>query len=1213
MIKSMAGGECAAAEQQQRQVVQRHLEGLVAKYPSKDKQRQALHAALLSDITSAESWACVLQHEELCLKHAARPDDGTDLLQLLKLAAQTIPPQTNSANHTYMQILSKYLRRLARRNQADARGYFYLLKQQGVGARSALLQHQWARLEADSGNHEKAVSILQKAIRADAQPPEVLHTLLRDLEAQGVRATPSLPILTRPPLSSQARPAAQAALFGTPAAGQRDAGVAPTPGSLFACRPMLATPGGLPAPKGLESAMTAHGAARYSKKPPTGGLTGSVVGGLTSGLTASSLHLTHTHHPLVLDDKTTMSAGSGGTQTTHASSNESNYSIAQLVATPTAGAGAMTVHSTSSRESGSTCEAETVELSRHSAAVGEKPKTVDGTPQVSSAQRPAPRTTGPQPAKSLVFRRLGGRLGPAARLSGGQDPPEAAACPTDSGAGRSASPAGLACPGESAPVVPVTAATAAAVCNNHSSGGAQMAAGSAASQAAEQARPPAPHPALSPVGEDAEEETVPMTANLLARRVLAGRQSLAPPRLQLQVTPRPSAAAAPASALQQGGLQVPDSGADAAQNAEEPTLALSSQRQQTSSAAQHGDIVINAAQEPQPPASASGHQAMEVDTTETRPLSQPPPPIRRQDFGRPPQQVQIDRSGNARLSGVRSPQSRASVRAPPPPPPHFARTSSLPSPSAERPVQPAPARSVEAAAPTGAAPDPQPGGSAAGQQLPAAAQAQQREQQQQAEQPPCRVQEPQPQQQAQPQPQRQQQPRRVLLSNGSTEDETMIVVKNVKYQKLELIGRGGSSKVYKVVSPHRKIFALKRIRLNGHDKESAQGFVDEIHLLRQLQGKENIIQLIDAELISSESSGVIYVVLEYGDIDLARLLAKQEAARRATPSAQPDENFIRLYWQQMLQAVSTIHEARIVHSDLKPANFLMVEGRLKLIDFGIAKAIKSDTTSIARENQVGTLNYMSPEAILGGSNNIRGGPPMKVGRASDIWSLGCILYQMVYGRTPFFTLPFIQKMHAITNPNYAIEFPPLANGELVHAIQRCLDRNPKTRATMQELLQHPFLRPTAVPRPAASGLAKEQVRLLMQVAQATGADIDKLLEAALQQLAAGQQLDVDTVLARATGSAGGVAAAAAMVSATAVSVTAAPAAQAQQTPAGVAVAAVTAAADGGGDTTVVRSGAVDSGSAALRPVTNLPQVAATGVAKAAPAAMTAAGSAVMQR
>jgi len=61
----------------------------------------------------------------------------------------------------------------------------------------------------------------------------------------------------------------------------------------------------------------------------------------------------------------------------------------------------------------------------------------------------------------------------------------------------------------------------------------------------------------------------------------------------------------------------------------------------------------------------------------------------------------------------------------------------------------------------------------------------------------------------------------------------------------------------------------------------------------------------------------------------------------------------------LLQAVQTIHEARIVHSDLKPANFLMVEGQLKLIDFGIAKAISSDTTSIARESQVGFVKCIT--------------------------------------------------------------------------------------------------------------------------------------------------------------------------------------------------------------------------------------------------------------
>lgn len=57
----------------------------------------------------------------------------------------------------------------------------------------------------------------------------------------------------------------------------------------------------------------------------------------------------------------------------------------------------------------------------------------------------------------------------------------------------------------------------------------------------------------------------------------------------------------------------------------------------------------------------------------------------------------------------------------------------------------------------------------------------------------------------------------------------------------------------------------------------------------------------------------------------------------------------------VLQAVCGVHEQRIVHSDLKPANFLLVEGALKLIDFGIAKAISGDTTSIARESQASRL------------------------------------------------------------------------------------------------------------------------------------------------------------------------------------------------------------------------------------------------------------------
>lgn len=62
--------------------------------------------------------------------------------------------------------------------------------------------------------------------------------------------------------------------------------------------------------------------------------------------------------------------------------------------------------------------------------------------------------------------------------------------------------------------------------------------------------------------------------------------------------------------------------------------------------------------------------------------------------------------------------------------------------------------------------------------------------------------------------------------------------------------------------------------------------------------------------------------------------------------------WIAYYWQQMLQAVQVIHDEKIVHSDLKPANFVLVKGQLKLIDFGIANAIASDTTNIQRDHQV---------------------------------------------------------------------------------------------------------------------------------------------------------------------------------------------------------------------------------------------------------------------
>lgn len=153
----------------------------------------------------------------------------------------------------------------------------------------------------------------------------------------------------------------------------------------------------------------------------------------------------------------------------------------------------------------------------------------------------------------------------------------------------------------------------------------------------------------------------------------------------------------------------------------------------------------------------------------------------------------------------------------------------------------------------------------------------------------------------------------------------------------------------------------------------------------------------------------------------------------------------------MLEAVQVIHDEKIVHSDLKPANFLLVEGSLKLIDFGIAKAIANDTTNIHREGQLGTANYMSPEAAT--SNPVTGSY-RKLGRASDVWSLGCILYQMVYGKTPYSDiLNIFQKLSTIANPDHKIEFPATT----LSPLQQRQPLSPPTAAEVSEAgaLVHP--------------------------------------------------------------------------------------------------------------------------------------------------------------
>jgi serine/threonine-protein kinase TTK/MPS1 len=289
---------------------------------------------------------------------------------------------------------------------------------------------------------------------------------------------------------------------------------------------------------------------------------------------------------------------------------------------------------------------------------------------------------------------------------------------------------------------------------------------------------------------------------------------------------------------------------------------------------------------------------------------------------------------------------------------------------------------------------------------------------------------------------------------AKSKDKTYIVMHDRVYMRSQLIGKGGSCKVFKILDENGQVFALKKVKLRGQDPAVIAGYKNEIILLNKLRDNERIIHLIDAEQSDGNLLMVMRInqqILEYGEIDLEKMLQK-------SPDVRLSINFIRNYWEQMLQAVQAIHDQNIIHSDLKPANFLLVGGCLKLIDFGIAKAIPNDTTNIQRDHQTGTVNYMASEAIMFAEVQGRKQNYLKQGRASDVWSLGCILYRFIYLHPPFGNMVLLQKIHAITNPNHIIPYPEVDDPNVVPVLKGCLIYDPKKRMTIPELLDHPFLK-----------------------------------------------------------------------------------------------------------------------------------------------------------
>lgn len=164
-----------------------------------------------------------------------------------------------------------------------------------------------------------------------------------------------------------------------------------------------------------------------------------------------------------------------------------------------------------------------------------------------------------------------------------------------------------------------------------------------------------------------------------------------------------------------------------------------------------------------------------------------------------------------------------------------------------------------------------------------------------------------------------------------------------------------------------------------------------------------------------------------------------------------DENVIRVYTRQILEGLNYLHKNGIVHCDVKCKNVLLgSSGNIKLGDFGCAKRLLPTDSCTAS----GTPLWMAPEVL----RNPQGGLEF----ASDVWSLGCTVIEMVTGRPPWggddgISLNPMAAVMKIACSNEIPEFPSQLSNEGLDFLAKCLERNPKKRWTTDELLNHPFV------------------------------------------------------------------------------------------------------------------------------------------------------------
>lgn len=263
------------------------------------------------------------------------------------------------------------------------------------------------------------------------------------------------------------------------------------------------------------------------------------------------------------------------------------------------------------------------------------------------------------------------------------------------------------------------------------------------------------------------------------------------------------------------------------------------------------------------------------------------------------------------------------------------------------------------------------------------------------------------------------------------------MLKNHGYNEVKKVGEGSFGQAILVESEAEKTKLIcKVVNLSGASEKESGDAHKECKLLSALK-HPYIVRYRDS-FMENRRLCILMDYCEGGDLS-----ARIEAVRKQRQSFPEDQ--VQRWMTQALMALKHMHDKHVLHRDLKTSNFFLAkDDTIRIGDFGIAKVLRN--TNACARTQIGTPYYLSPEVCRE--------KPYSWG--SDIWAMGCVLYELCALRVPFDAPNLASLVEKICRTK-APPLPPKYSGELQQLLNEMLGRSPESRPSAAEILQRPMM------------------------------------------------------------------------------------------------------------------------------------------------------------